>query len=144
MLLSSLVASEGGTKKVVFDLVTGDLAKFESRFLKGVAHNASYYEGKFEELDVIVVIHGDAYKFFIKDLAKTSYKGSKIADLSEIQKRITSLVSTYKVELLMCKQGMEARKIAKDNVLDVVKSIPNAMIGLIDAQNDGYAFVPIN
>ncbi|MDO9267141.1 MAG: DsrE family protein [Sulfurimonas sp.] len=141
-----LVRADGDMKKAVFDLTTSDLTTFENRMIKAVAFNNSHYQTTFKELDIIVIVHGGAYKFFVKDISKTKCKEDKKlqAKAKEIHERLASLVKTYSVKFLMCGVGMKARNIAKENVLEFVEVVPSAMVGLIDAQNDGYAFVPID
>ena len=146
LALSGMLFAEEGVKQVVFDLKTGDVVTFEKKVLKGIAFEKSYYEGKLEKLDVAVVIHGDAYKFFVKDLKNSPYKNdanlAKIHD--EFSKRIAAMADTYEVEFLMCEATMRALKIDKSNVYDYVKLTPNSTIGLIDKQNEHYAYIPIH
>ena len=49
----------------------------------------------------------------------------------------------YNVEFLICKSGMKAHHINDEDVVDFVKIVPNASIGLIDKQNEGFAYVPV-
>jgi intracellular sulfur oxidation DsrE/DsrF family protein len=138
--------ADEGVKKVVFDLTTGDINVFKQKVLSGISYHKSYYEGKLEELKVAVVIHGDAYKFFIKELKDSPYKDDKelLAQNSELQTRIATLFKMNEVEFLMCQSGMEYKKIDKSNVYEFIKIVPNAAIGLIDKQNQGYAYIPIS
>jgi len=134
MLLSSLLSADENVKKLVLDLTTSDIAKFEKGILKAIVFNTNYYESSFKELKTSVIIHGGAYKFFIKD-TKSISKG--------LQTRIKSLQDNYDVEFLICGAGMKSRDIKQDNIYSFVKITPNAMIGLINKQNDGYAYVPV-
>lgn len=144
LFLSFLHAQED-TKKVVFDLTTADIGVFKQRVLSGIVNQKAYYEGKFQELDVAVVIHGNAYKFFIEDVKKSAYKNDKelIAQQEELKKRIKSLVSNYHVEFLMCSSGMSKINLAKEQIYPFIQFVPNAAIGLIDKQNSGFAYIPI-
>lgn len=146
VLFLGLLKADSDVKKAVFDLTTSDLTTIEKRLIKGVAFNNAHYQTAFKELDIVVIIHGGAYKFFVKDISKTKCKEDKKlqAKAKEIHERLASLVKMYSVKFLMCGVGMKARNIAKENVLEFVEVIPSAMVGLIDAQNDGYAFVPID
>lgn len=144
ILLSSLIAEEG-VKKVVFDLTTGDPKVFEKKILSGIVHQKSHYEGKLQELEVAIVIHGGAYKFFVKNLQNTEFKNDKelVEKQSELAKRLASLVETYEVSIYMCDIGRRAHKLDKTNIYDYVEFVPNSTIGLIDKQNEGYAYIPI-
>lgn len=146
LALAGSLLAEDGVKKVVFDLKTGNIETFEKKVLQGIVFHKTYYEGNLEKLDTTVVIHGDAYKFFIKDLKNSPYKNDKklIAVHDELAKRIASMSSTYEVEFLMCEATMKSLKIDKSNVYDFVKLTPNSTIGLIDKQNEQYGYVPIH
>ena len=143
-LLSFLYGDEG-VKKVVFDLTTGDTNVFKQKVLSGISHHKSYYEGKLEELKVAVVIHGDAYKFFIKNLVDSPYKNDMALakESEEIGQRLLTLAKSGDVEFLMCATGMEQKKIDKTTIYSYVKIVPNATIGLIDKQSEGYVYIPI-
>lgn len=144
-LVGSLFA-EDGVKKVVFDLKTGSIETFEKKVLQGIAFHKGHYEGNLEKLDTTVVIHGDAYKFFVKDLKNSPYKNDKklAAAQEQLSKRIASMSSTYEVEFLMCEATMRTLKIDKSNVYDFVKLTPNSTIGLIDKQSEHYGYIPIH
>ncbi len=146
LALCGMLFAEEGVKQVVFDLKTGDIATFEKKVLQGIAYHKAHYEGKLEKLDVAVVIHGDAYKFFIKDLKHSPYKNdtalAKIHD--DLSKRIAAMANTYEVEFLMCEATMRTLKIDQSNVYDFVKMTPNSTIGLIDKQNEHFAYLPIH
>lgn len=144
-LTVSLFAEEG-IKKAVFDLKTGNIETFEKKVLQGIAFHKTHYEGNLEKLDATVVIHGDAYKFFVKDLKNSPYKNDKKLSTvhDQLSKRIAAMSSTYEVEFLMCEATMHALKIDKSNVYDFVKLTPNSTIGLIDKQQEGYSYIPIH
>ncbi len=146
LALSGILFAEEGVKQVVFDLKTGSIETFEKKVLQGIAYHKNYYEGKLEKLDVAVVIHGDAYKFFVKDLKDSPYKNDQVlaAAHDQLSKRIATMAATYEVEFLMCEATMTKLKIDKSNVYDYVKLIPNSTIGLIDKQNDHFAYIPID
>ena len=146
LALCGMLFAEEGVKQVVFDLKTGDIATFEKKVLQGIAYHKAHYEGKLEKLDVAVVIHGDAYKFFIKDLKNSPYKNdASLAKAHEdLSKRIATMANTYEVEFLMCEATMRTLKIDQSNVYDFVKMTPNSTIGLIDKQNEHFAYIPIH
>ena len=132
--------------KVVFDLTTGDLQTFEKKVLKGIAVHKAHYEGQLKELEVAVVIHGGAYKFFLKEPERSSFNSDKklIVAHPAMSKRIAALANIYEVKFLMCDSGRISNKLQKDAIYDFVKMVPNAAIGLIDKQNEGFAYIPIS
>jgi len=141
---SILNASEPSAK-VVYDLTTKDLATFERKILKAIVANKTYYEGKLKELEVTVVIHGGAYRFFTITPSKSIFKEDKalMENYKTLAKRIKSMVDNYAVEFLMCGAGMPKNKLEAKDIYGFVKIIPNSNIGLIDRQNAGYAYIPI-
>jgi intracellular sulfur oxidation DsrE/DsrF family protein len=145
LALFGLLFAEEGVKKVVFDLTAGNVKTFEKKVISGIAHQKGYYEGKLEELQVAVVIHGDAYKFFVNDLAISPFKNDKelVAAKADLAKRIAALSDTYEVEFLMCEVGMNSHKINKNNLYKFVKLVATSTVGLIDKQQEGYAYIPI-
>ncbi len=146
LLLSiGLVQAEEASAKVVYDLTSKNLAAFERKILKAIVANKAYYESKFKELDVTVVIHGGAYRYFTVDPSKTEYKTDKalLADYTNLKKRIRSMSDTYDVEFLMCGAGMNKHDLKAKEIVNFVKIIPNSTIGLIDRQNEGYAYIPV-
>ena len=145
LALIGILNAQDGVKKVVYDLTTGDVKTLEKRLLSGIAFQKAHYESKFEELEVAVVIHGDSYKFFVKDLAKSSFKGDKNLAVAHagLSKRIATMSDTYNVEFLMCGVGMKNHKIDKADIFDFVKVVPNSTIGLIDKQDEGFAYIPM-
>lgn len=145
LALFGLLSAQEGVKKVVFDLTTGNLKTFEQKVISGIANQKAYYEGKLEELQVAVVIHGDAYKFFVNDLAVSPFKNDNelVTAKADLSKRIASMSDTYEVEFLMCAVGMKSYKINKDNLYKFVKLVATSTVGLIDKQQEGYAYIPI-
>ncbi len=145
VFLSALLNAEDGIKKVVFDLTTGDSKVFEKTILSGIVFTKNHYENTLEELDVAVVIHGDAYKFFVRNLDLTKYKNDSALKKkqAEFEKRLASLSSSYHVTFLMCAVGMKKNNLSKEHIYPFVTPVANSTIGLIDKQNKGYAYIPI-
>ncbi len=141
-----MLQADDSVVKVAFDLTTSDLQVFERKVLKGVAVHKAHYEGTLKELEVAVVIHGGAYKFFVKDTKHPLL--SKEKELLEahnaLSKRIASLNETYEVKFLMCAAGMNKNKLEKKDIYDFVEVVPTSTVGLIDKQNEGFAYIPIS
>lgn len=144
LALAALLSADATAKKVVFDLATGDIKTLEQKLLQASSVLKTYYEGKLESLEITVVIHGDAYKFFVKDLARSPYKEERLLQQSQadLSKRIAALSNVYDVEFIMCERGMKKRKL-EGNIYGFVTMADTYMIGLIDKQNEGYAYIPI-
>lgn len=146
LTLCTMLFAEEGVKKVVFDFTSGNIKTLDKKLLSGIAFNKTHYENQLEKLDVAVVIHGDAYKFFIADLEHSPYKND--AELAkahaDLGKRLAAMSKNYEVEFIMCESGMKSHKIDKSTLYDFVKLTPSSTIGLIDKQNNHYAYVPIH
>ncbi len=145
LALLGLLQADEETARVVYDLTTSNMAKFEKNILKGIAVNKAHYEGNLKELEVAVVIHGGAYRFFVKDIQKSMFNTQlKLVEAyPELKKRIASMSDTYDVEFLMCKASMPKNHLEAKDVVKFVKIVPNSTIGLIDKQNKGYAYIPV-
>lgn len=146
LVLIGMLHAEENVVKVVFDLTTSDLQTFEKKVLKGIVVHKTHYEGTLKELEVAVVIHGGAYKFFVKDPANSPFKSDKklLEAHSELKKRITSMSDTYEVTFLMCKAAMARNKLKEKDIYPFVTMVPTSTIGLIDKQDEGFAYIPIN
>jgi len=145
LALIGLLSAEDDTSKVVFDLTTSSVKKFEKSILKGIVVHKSSYEYNLKELEVSVVIHGGAYKFFVKDIDKTKFKDDKELTkvYADLKTRIYSMYDSYEVEFLMCKASLKRNDLEPKDIVDFVKLVPTSAIGLIDKQNEGFAYIPV-
>ena len=143
-LLCSLQADDESAR-VVYDLTTSNISKFEKNILKGIAINKAHYQGSFKELEAVVVIHGGAYRFFVKDIEKSMFNTDlKLVEAySDLKKRIAIMADTYEVEFLMCRASMPKNGLEDEDVVEFVKIVPNSTVGLIDKQNEGFAYIPV-
>lgn len=145
LIFTLSLSAEENVKKVVFDLTSGNIKVFEKKVLSGISFHKTYYEMKLEELEVAVIVHGDAYKFFIKDLSKSRYKNDqKLQEKHKnFTKRIEILSETYEVEFLICKSGVKKLKIDITNLHKSVELVATSTVGLIEKQHNNYKYVPI-
>jgi len=134
------------TAKVVYDLSTGDINKIEKQLLNSVTAVAKYYAAEKKTLKVIVVISGDAYKYFIEDLGASPYASDQeaVGMQKKFKPRLAELNDTYGVTFYMCSSGMKARQIGRDSLYKYVHADMMKSVYLIDAQNNGYAYMPIH
>jgi intracellular sulfur oxidation DsrE/DsrF family protein len=146
ILLCSVSLSFGETKKILVDLTTGSIETFTARFLGGVAGTADYFIGQGDSVDVAVVIHGDAYRFFIENLEKTQYGVDEklTANQETIRRRLDEILERYRITFQMCRAGMNRNGILQEDIYPFVIPIKSAMIGLAEWQNKGYAYIPIH
>ncbi len=141
----SIADAQEDKRKVLINLTTGDIRKFEYYLLSGLQKNIEYYRNRLIEVDVVVVIHGNAYKFFIKDLSKTDYKNEKelIKRQFEFYQRLKALHDMYNVKFEVCLAGLKNRKISTENIYKFVKPVYTAFVALVDYQSSGYALIDI-
>ena len=141
-----ILSASDETAKLVLDLTTSSVAKFEKHILKGLVVHKTHYQDNLKELEVAVVIHGGAYRFFVKDLQSSMFKDDKELSkvYSDLKKRIATMSDTYEVEFLMCKAAMKRNKLQDKDIVDFVKLVPTSTIALIDKQNDGFAYIPVS
>ena len=132
--------------KVVFDVTSGDSHKIGKHLINGVNVLEAYYKKENIDLKVIVVISGDAYKYFIEDLKKSPYATqTEVADVqAKFKTDFQKLNDKYGVIFEMCANGMRARKINPNNLYKFVHADVMKGVYLIEAQNSGYAYLPIH
>lgn len=146
LLLASVTLIFADSKKIMIDLTTGDMKTFQSRFLSGVPNMIQYFKAEKDTVDVVVVIHGDAYKFFVDNLSNSPYKNDKelYATQDKLREQLEVLNKKHSVTLEICSVGMKKRKINPDVLYKFVTPIHSAMTGLAVWQNRGYAFLSID
>lgn len=132
--------------KVVYDLTSGDSAKIEKHLINSVKALSKYYKENHIEFKAIVVISGDAYKYFVEDLKNSPYKDNAevFASQKSLNKQFKALHNESGVVFEMCATGMKARKIKKETLYKYVNAELMKSVYLIDAQNKGYAYMPIH
>ncbi len=146
IMMALFLNAQDGEKALVLDVTTADIKTIERKVLSGTVKHKNHYDSKLESLEVAVVIHGGAYRFFIKDLSKTPYKDDKavIQAQVDLQKRLRALSEIYDVEFFACASGLKKLKIDPSNIVDFVTLSPTSTIALIDKQDEGYAYIPIS
>jgi intracellular sulfur oxidation DsrE/DsrF family protein len=132
--------------KLVLDLTTGSVENFDRNILQSIAYNKTHYANSLKELEVAVVIHGEAYRFFVKDLQSTSFKNdTKLLKVyKDLKKRVATMSDTYEVEFLMCRAALSRHKLKESDIVEFVKIVPNSTIALIDKQNEGFTYLPVS
>ncbi len=145
ILLFVVTLSFAGVKKIVFDLTSGDMETFGARFLGGVPGTIQYWKHSGDEVEAVVVIHGDAYKFFIANLDHTRYALDEklVARHDEIRRKLDEIRSRHPIRFEICQTGMGRKGILSEDIYPYVTPIKSAMIGLSGWQNEGYAYIPI-
>ncbi len=133
------------TKKFMIDLKTGDMESFNNQLLVGVPGTIDYFTAQGDKVEVAVVIHGEAYKFFVENLDNTQYGMDKaLAERQDaIRKRLVEIEKKYHIRMEICMNGMHRKGILSEDLYPFVTPIKSAMVGLVKWQNAGYAYVPV-
>ncbi len=145
ILMFMVTISFAESKKFMIDLKTGDLDTFSREFLVGVPGTIDYFISQGDTVEVAVVIHGDAYKFFVQNLDNTQYAMDKLlVDHQEsIHQRLEEIEKKYKVHMDICMAGMHKKGILSEDIYPFVTPIKSAMVGLVKWQNQGFAYIPV-
>lgn len=132
------------TKKFMIDLKTGNMETFNDQLLVGVPGTIDYFTAQGDKVEVAVVIHGEAYKFFVQNLDNTQYgMDKKLVDNQEaIHKRLVEIEKKYGIHFDICMSGMHKKGILSEDLYPFVTPIKSAMVGLVKWQNAGYAYIP--
>lgn len=131
--------------KVVFDLTSGDATTVSKRLVTNVSLLKEHYAQQGDTLSIAVVISGDAYKFFVQDIEHSPYaqlKGTRESN-SMLQEKIQVLVKDG-TRFEVCSVGLKKRGITQKSLYGYVRPAFNKTAALIEFQNEGYAYIPLN
>jgi intracellular sulfur oxidation DsrE/DsrF family protein len=146
LLVFAITLAFADTKKFMIDLKTGDMESFSNQLLVGVPGTIDYFTAQGDKVEVAVVIHGEAYKFFVENLDNTQYGMDKaLAERQDaIRKRLEEIEKKYHIRMEICRNGMHKKGILSEDLYPFVTPIKSAMVGLVKWQNKGYAYVPVH
>jgi len=152
LLLSGLLflvftgLSTAEERKAVFDLRSGDPERIEARLVNDIKYMVDHYKERNIEFKPVVVISGRSYKYFIEDLEDSPYKDDEelVAEQSKFRGLFKELSDEYGVKFEMCVVGMNDQNIKAESLYSYVKAEKLQAVYLIDWQNAGYAYVPVN
>jgi|SRR5215203_163758 len=110
---------------IVFDLTTSDTATHQRviRWINGIL--VSYPDAKIE-----VVFYGKALDMIVKD--KSTVAGD-----------VVKLGTGKKVTFAACEHAMQVFNINKNQLLDGVTTVPDALYELVIKQAEGYGYIKI-
>lgn len=129
------------TAKTVWDISTGNEAKFNSR-IRLIKQTADGFRKKGITPKFVVLIRGGASKFVTKTIQGTKFAGNQLQDLNLTQSALASL-SANGIPVRVCKIAMKGKKIRTDNVLKFVTQVDNSFENLIALQIKGYAYMEV-
>ena len=127
LLVGNILQSSAQQKpfNIVFDLTTSDTATHQRliRWVNGIL--ASYPGAKIE-----VVFYGRALDMIVKD--KSTVAGD-----------IIKLGTEKKVTFAACEHAMQVFNINKNQLLDGVTTVPDALYELVIKQAEGYGYIKV-
>jgi uncharacterized protein len=146
ILLFAVTFVFADTQKIMIDLKTGDMDAFSTRFIGGVSSTADYFIAQGDTVSIAVVIHGEAYKFFVENLEHTQYGVDQplVTNHEALYQKLMAFQKKYNVTLDICQVGMNKKGILTEDIYPFVTPIKSAMVGEVKWQNRGYAYIPIH
>ena len=131
--------------KVVIALTSGDPQVLREKLFAAIPMMAANYRAQKRGLRAAIVVHGEAYRFVLKDLRSTPYSDDTAtqAAQSEIRGLFEGLVRTYGVRIEVCAHGMKKHGLAQANLYPFVHPVASASIALIDWQQAGHALLTV-
>jgi uncharacterized protein len=110
---------------VVFDLTTADTAAHQRliRWINGIL--VSHPEAKIE-----VVFYGKALDMIVKDK-------------STVAEDVMRLTTAKKVTFAVCEHAMQIFNISKNQLLNGVSTVPDALYELVTKQAEGYGYIKV-
>ena len=126
-LLGLLIPSFSQQKpfNIVFDITTSDTATHQRliRWVNGIA--SSYPDAKVE-----IVFYGKALDMVVKDK-------------STVASDVIKLGTAKKVTFAACEHAMKVFNVGKDQLLNGVTTVPDALHELVIKQAEGYGYIKV-
>ena len=146
LLMIAALNATAEERKLVYDLKSGDADEIVFALFDDIKRNTEHYAQRGIAFKAAVVISGQAYKFFVADIANSPFKDDP--ELPAIQAKfrpiLEELVADYGVEFNMCIVGMQRRNLTADVLYPFVDATKSQPIYLADYQADGYAYLPLD
>jgi len=140
-LITSVFATE---YKAIFNLTSSDKEVLNTSLIDNINNLKQHYKSQGDDLKVVVIISGGAYKFFIEDIENSSYKNEK--NISALQKEFREKLQALAdqgVVFEMCGMGMKKHAINKKVLYPYVTPVFNRTSSLIHWQNKGFALINV-
>ena len=138
-----LVKVEPGARyKVVYDISKGDLAAGISKglyYARGLIEAFGKQGVKPAQLDIHLVLHGDAAQFLLID--ETYQKAVNDPFAVNLNAKITQDLINLGVSVEICHSVMKSKGWKPEDVLPGVTIVHDGYTRLIKLQHDGYAYI---
>ena len=141
----SMYATDHHIHKAVFDLTSKNAKVLKDKVVWNIRMISDKMKDQNKTLKSIIVISGDAYKFFIQDLKNSPYNTEDVrAAQQKLEPILSDLQKNYDVQFHMCSAGMKKRNISPVTLYPYVEHKNNKVHYLIEAQNNGFAYIPFH
>ena len=141
----SMYATDHNIHKAVFDLTSGNSKVLKDKVVWNIRMISDKMKDQNKTLKSIIIISGDAYKFFIKDLKNSPYNTADVITAQQsLEPILSDLQKNYDVQFHMCSAGMKKRNISPVTLYPYVEHKNNKVHYLIEAQNNGFAYIPFH
>jgi len=125
--------------RAVWDFTTGDPRRFFDRVqLMLLALRRFREHGVTPQF--VVLLHGPATKFAVRDLAGTKFAGDDAEMLPEIHAALGEF-TTQGGRIEVCEIAMQRSQVGRDRLLPFAEVEENVFLNSIALQNRGYAYV---
>lgn len=128
--------------KVVYDIHSDEVAAGISKglyYARGLIEAFGKQGVKPDQLDIHLVLHGDAAQYLLIDDTYQQMLGDPFA--VNLNAKITQDLLDLGVHVEICHSVMKARGWTPDDVLPGVTIVHDGYTRLIKLQNDGYAYI---
>ncbi len=145
LVTTFIYATDSNVHKVVFDLTSGNSKLLKDKVVWNIHTISDKMRDQNKTLQSIIVISGDAYKFFIKDVQNSPYNTADvIAAQGTLEPILSDLQKNYNVQFHMCSAGMKKRNITAESLYPYIEHKNIKVHYLIEAQNSGFAYIPFH
>lgn len=128
--------------KVVYDIHFGEMAAGISKglyYARGLIEAYRKQGVKPEQLNIHLVLHGDAAQFLLVDNTYQLMTGDPFA--VNLSAKITQDLLNLGVHVEICHSVMKSKGWTSDDVLPGVTIVHDGYTRLVKLQNDGYAYI---
>ncbi len=145
LVTTFIYSADNNVHKAVFDLTSGNSKVLKDKVVWNIRTISDKMRDQNKTLKSIIVISGDAYKFFIKDVQNSPYNTADvIAAQGTLEPILSDLQKNYNVQFHMCASGMKKRNITPKSLYPYIEHKNNKVHYLIEAQNSGFAYIPFH
>lgn len=137
------MGGDGETPKVVYHVDYKNPRRFSAQ-LTSIYNMVHHYRNQLMDYDVRIVVNSFGVRFFTgNDLEGTPFEADEQLkeQREELKGRITSLMSTYDVEVAICDITRNQIDLAKDAFYDGVSFVDSGVVELARLQQKGFAYI---